>query len=398
MSTVAETEGPSRHLPLAERLRERIRRCGPITFKDWMEAALYDPVSGYYCADRQRWGREGDYRTSPERSPLFAATFARYFARLHRELGKPATWAIVEFGCGAGHFAEGVLRALETRFPEVFDATTYLALEQNKAATLAVSERLSSFGERVSVRTSAELPSIENGIVFSNELFDAFPVHRVTMSKGDWQEFYVGLDPASESFQWIVGPLSTTRIAESLMSRPVQLFDGAIVELNLAIEDFLTQATQCLRSGYVVTVDYGYQSYEARGFEEQTRGTLRAFRRHQLVDDVLADPGEQDLTTTIDWSFVNRIGERQGLQLVKFERQDLFLLKTGFLEELEALVGAAHSEAERQQLRAQSREMILPNGMAASFQVLVQKVSTIREKDRDLTGHSSSAVPASRSK
>jgi SAM-dependent MidA family methyltransferase len=110
---------------------------------------------------------------------------------------------------------------------------------------------------------------------------------------------------------------------------------------------------------------------------------------------VLADPGEQDLTTTIDWSFVSRIGQRVGLEVVEFERQDRFLLNTGLLEELEALVGAANFEAEKQQLRAQSREMILPNGMAAAFQVLVQRVSASRENDRGFTGYSSSVIPAS---
>jgi SAM-dependent MidA family methyltransferase len=66
---------------LTARLRERIRREGPLTFYDWMKAALYDPADGYYCRiDHNKWGREGDYRTSPERSSLFAATFARYFA------------------------------------------------------------------------------------------------------------------------------------------------------------------------------------------------------------------------------------------------------------------------------------------------------------------------------
>jgi SAM-dependent MidA family methyltransferase len=385
MSIVAETEGPSEHLPLAERLRERINREGPITFKDWMEAALYDPAEGYYCrADRQRWGREGDYRTSPERSPLFAATFARYFAQLYVELGKPAVWTIVEVGCGAGHFAAGVLRALQSRFAEVFEATTYLAVELSESSSAVARERLQAYGDRVRFLSLAELPVIESGLVFSNELFDAFPIHRITMSKGQLQEFYVGLDPASESFQWIVGPLSTTRIAESLSSRSVQLPEGAVVELNLAIEDFLTQASQCLRAGYVVTVDYGYQRNEASAIEEQPRGTLRAFRRHQLVDDVLADPGEQDLTTTIDWSLVSRIGERLDLEVVEFERQDHFLLNAGMLEELEALVDAANSEAEKQQLRAQSREMILPNGMAAAFQVLVQKAPGSRQTSHSL--------------
>jgi SAM-dependent MidA family methyltransferase len=325
---------------------------------------------------------------------LLAATFARYFARLYEELGQPQAWTIVEIGCGAGDFAAAVLRALESRFPQVFGATTYLALEQNEASTIAVSERLTSFGRRVQVRTSTELPVIENGLVFSNELFDAFPVHRITMSGGRLQEFYVGLDSASENFQWLVGPLSTTRIAESLSSRGVTLNEGAVVEVSLAIEDFLTKTARNLRAGYVITVDYGYEMYEARGVEEQSRGTLRAFRRHQLIDDVLANPGEQDLTTTIDWSFVSRIGERVGLEVVEFERQDLFLLHTGLLEELEALVDAAKSEAEKQQLRAQSREMILPNGMAAAFQVLVQKVSLSREKNPAFTGPSSSVTPA----
>src|SRR3954462_6477428 len=86
---------------LAERLRARIEREGAITFRDWMEAALYDARDGYYCRrDLKRWGRTGDYRTSPERSLLFAATFAGYFAKLYEELGTPETWSIFEAGSG----------------------------------------------------------------------------------------------------------------------------------------------------------------------------------------------------------------------------------------------------------------------------------------------------------
>src|SRR6202040_1762468 len=110
--------------PLAEALRERISHTGPITFRDWMEAALYDEREGYYCRrDRERWGREGDYRTSPERSPLFAATLARYFARLYGELGSPARWTVFEGGAGAGQFAERLLATLQRRFPKVFSVT-----------------------------------------------------------------------------------------------------------------------------------------------------------------------------------------------------------------------------------------------------------------------------------
>lgn len=99
--------------PLAARLRARIRESGPISFRDWMEAALYDRRDGYYQReDLTRWGRSGDYRTGPERSTLFAATFAGYFADFYRRLGSPESFTIYEAGAGAGHFALGVLDAL----------------------------------------------------------------------------------------------------------------------------------------------------------------------------------------------------------------------------------------------------------------------------------------------
>src|SRR6267142_1458975 len=115
---------------LAVRLRERIRREGPLTFCEWMKAALYDSSEGYYCrSDRVRWGREGDYRTSPERSSLFAATFARYFDRLHEQLGRPSAWTILEAGAGQAHFAGGMLRTLQKFFPKVYAATSYVVDE-----------------------------------------------------------------------------------------------------------------------------------------------------------------------------------------------------------------------------------------------------------------------------
>src|SRR5215470_14519361 len=112
-----------------------------------MKAALYDPTDGYYQrADRKRWGREGDYRTSPERSALFAATFAGYFARLYEELGRPREWTIVECGAGRGDFASGVLETLARRFPVVFDATRYVVYDVSHDALRRAQSRLVEFG------------------------------------------------------------------------------------------------------------------------------------------------------------------------------------------------------------------------------------------------------------
>ncbi|MDQ3804683.1 MAG: SAM-dependent methyltransferase, partial [Acidobacteriota bacterium] len=179
--TEAQVEDRPGVRPLAERLRERVEREGAITFRDWMWAALYDEHEGYYRRpDRARWGRAGDYRTSPERSPLFAATFARYFAALFEELGRPPSFHLIEAGGGAGHFAEGVLRTLGRDAPAVFDALRYVFDEASEDARLRAARRLSPFGGRVEFRRVEEFETPPRAcVVFSNELLDALPVHRV---------------------------------------------------------------------------------------------------------------------------------------------------------------------------------------------------------------------------
>ncbi|HYN86574.1 MAG TPA: SAM-dependent methyltransferase, partial [Pyrinomonadaceae bacterium] len=121
---------------LASRLRARILDEGPVTFRDWMESALYDPRAGYYRRGRAGvWGRAGDYRTSPERTPLFAATFARHFAALHEELGGPREFHVVESGAGAGDFAAVALATLRRDHPRVYAALRYLVDEKGTEGT-----------------------------------------------------------------------------------------------------------------------------------------------------------------------------------------------------------------------------------------------------------------------
>lgn len=358
---------------LGEQLRERIRREGPLTFCDWMSAALYDPVHGYYCrADRSRWGREGDYRTSPERSSLFAATFARCFAQFYEDLGRPERWTIVEIGAGNGQFASGVLRTLQKSFSEVFAATSYVIDEISLPSRELAAERLQLFAGRVKFNKLAEL-EIGPGVIFANELLDAFPVHRVTMRDGRLQEFYVDLGP-NEDFQWVVKEPSTPRLAEYFNDLRIVLAEGQIAEVNLEIDEWLREIGK-LRAGFVIAVDYGADAADLYSANANQQGTLRGFQRHKFVDDLLAQPGEHDLTTTVDWSSVKSAATRHGFEVVELTRQDKFLLARGFLEQLGFELRDCESEVERLRTSTAAREMILPDGMAASFQVLVLKKS-----------------------
>ena len=351
---------------LTEGLKDLIRSRGPIPFRDWMEAALYDPAGGYYNrTDLKRWGREGDYRTSPERSDLFAGTFARYFARLYDELGRPSQWTIVEGGAGEGRFAQGVLRTLAEEFQPVFAATRYCVEEISSDSAARARETLSEFKERVSFATSCD---VDTGIYFSNELLDAFPVHRV-VDKG---ELYVALD-ADNNFTWSVGPFSTSRLAEFLEEHSIKLAPNQAIEINLAIDDWLTSVAAKLKRGYVITVDYGAEPPELFDVSLRPNGTLRAFSRHGFVDDVLSEPGAYDITSSVNWTQVKTTGERLGLQVVEFASQDKFLLSAGLLEELNVKLLRAPTNADKMRLTADAKEMILPGGMASNFQVLVQR-------------------------
>jgi len=355
---------------LAEHLRELIRREGSITFHDWMKAALYDRHGGYYQqTGRKRWGREGDYRTSPERSELFAATFARYFVSLTEE-----DLTIVECGAGDGSFAYGVLRTLRDQFPSRFADTRYVVYELSDDARRRAHERLSEFGQRVQFCSDWDRVSGWSGICFSNELLDAFPVHRVVRSDEGLSELYVAVN-SDGAFVWSAGALSTPRLAEFISTYSIELEPGQIIEINLAIEDWLREVSAKLDNGFLITVDYGA---EAAGLYDATlrpEGTLRGFSRHGFVDDLLAAPGEYDLTSSVNWTHVKTAGEKLGWKAIEFTSQDKFLLNAGLLDQLQYQLDHAATEAEKASLTTGAREMILPGGMASSFQVLVQKRS-----------------------
>jgi len=384
---VSETSSNS----LADRLRARIKREGPITFCDWMQAALYDERDGYYCRpDRIRQGRAGDYRTAPEISPLFAATLANYFANLFADLGSPQRFTILECGGGSGQFAHGVLTTLRKNHPAVFEALNYVIEDASASSREAAAAKLSEFSDRVSMSSvdfSLRSPLAANpasqtkvhamgrasdtDIVFSNELIDAFPVHRVTGRGGELKELCVGLN-GSDEFVWVENEPGA-RVVEYCDRIQLRLAEGQIFEINLGAEEFVRQAGLLLNSGYLITVDYGATRNDLLNDPHRFSGTLRTFHRHRLGDDALSSPGEYDLTTTIDWTQMTEAGQREGFETFTLQRLDQFLLTHGAVEAMQALAASLSDQVELFNFNAAARELIMPDGMAASFQVLVQR-------------------------
>jgi len=369
---------------LGARLRARIQRDGPISFHDWMQAALYDARDGYYCRPELiRQGRAGDYRTAPETSPLFAATFAQYFVKSYFDLGKPRELIIVEAGAGSGQFASGVLTALHSSAPEVFAATRYLIDEVSPAVRAKARANLSEFGDQVEFCRLDQMGApFESAIIFSNELIDAFPVYRVIGRSQTLKQLGVGLTESGD-FVWVECALNN-EITEACARMQLNLAEGQIYELNLAAEDFVARAAGLLNRGLLITVDYGASRDELLGAPNRFAGTLRGFRRHQFADDALANPGGQDLTTTVDWTAMQEAGTRCGFENPGLERLDKFLLNEGVLEALSSLADQMTHPADVINLQTGAREMIRPDGLAASFQVLIQRKSYAQNLDISL--------------
>jgi SAM-dependent MidA family methyltransferase len=361
---------------LIERLRAHIKRDGPISFREWMQAALYDDQEGYYCrTDRIPQGRAGDYRTAPESSPLFAATFAWYFSKLFAdlslELGSPPNWTIFEAGAGGGEFAYGVLNSLRKKYPDVFSATSYVIDEVSPATRRRAAERLTEFADRLTFQRLVEIDRAANaGVCFSNELIDAFPVHRVIKRNGRLSELFVGLK--QDTFVWVERD-PEEGVVEYCRRVDLRLSEGQIAEINLEAEAFISRSAGLFERGFLITVDYGAERNELLDSPDRFAGTLRAFHRHHLIDNVLARPGEQDLTTTVDWTQIKEAGARAGLRTIRLDRLDRFLLSEGLAGLLGEMLNQTQNQVEALRLSTSAREMILPHGLAASFQVLVQE-------------------------
>ena len=143
--------------------------------------ALYHPALGYYAGRRDPIGREADYVTSPELSPLFGAMIGRQLREMWERLGSPPVFDVVEAGAGSGVLARDILSWARRNASPLFAAMHYAIVEPHAAAMYRQREHLSAEGLVPKVSWAAEIPRDVSGCIFSNELLDAMPVHRVAV-------------------------------------------------------------------------------------------------------------------------------------------------------------------------------------------------------------------------
>ncbi len=318
---------------LLEYIRQQIAAHGPVTFKWFMQQALYHPKLGYYGAGRARIGRQGDFYTSVSVGKIFGELIAKQFEEMWVRMNKPVSFTILEEGAHDAQFAADVLSWTKRFSPDLHACLKYWIIEPNPKLQ-AEQQAMLSVWPRNKVRWSQGLDQFEMGslcgVHFSNELLDAFPVHLVTSAGGPWRENFV--DVSKEGFRFVYGPPSNSLLRAALDRMPPPEMGGTTreyrTEINLAAPRWIEDVSKVLGQGYVLTVDYGYPR-DVYYSPERTAGTLATYSEHQRGDDPLVMVGECDLTAHVDFTTLAERAEMSGLHLVGYCDQHHFLVGLG---------------------------------------------------------------------
>ncbi len=354
--------------PLALLLAGQIRPHGPITFAKYMETCLYHPLHGYYTKPEQHARR--DYFTSVDASPLFGRLLARQFHEMWHLLGRPEPFWLVEAGAGAGHLAKQILDCVAASWPDLYTALRFIAVERSASRRALQSKALETHIQDAKFVSQQELPDeIPFGCIFSNELIDAMPVHRVIREGRELREIYVGLANNGFCDEW--GTLSSRALETYFSEQRISLQEEQQGEVNLAACRWIAEAGEKLKRGFIVTIDYGHQASELYD-ERHMRGTLLAYQRHRATENVYRAPGEQDLTAHVNFSALDLYGQNSGLVRTGCTSQCNFLLALARHGDFADLQLQELSQAEQIQRRLLFKTLINPEGMGETFQVLIQ--------------------------
>jgi len=334
-----------------------------------MEEALYHPTFGYYSSPGEKIGPQGDYYTSSSVHPIFGELLAKQLHQMFLTLGAASSvYTLVEMGAGKGTLCSDILGYFKREWPPFFNRLEYIIIEKSPTLRERQKARLKPlFPDQV--RWEEAVPDRLVGVLFSNELLDAMPVHRLRVDQQTVQEIYV--DWKEERFVEIVGPPSSPRLFDYLKKIDVPFDRPAEIEINLQAIDWMRRTGRSLKQGYIVTIDYGYPA-EVLYSSRRPKGTFLCYYRHQTNENPYDHVGEQDMTAHIDFTSLAKAGEEVGLSVIGFTDQTHFLMGLGIAQRMEpyAMKMDESEEAKRQFLAM--KQLMAPERMGRVFKILIQ--------------------------
>jgi SAM-dependent MidA family methyltransferase len=329
-------------MPIPDIIIDTIHRQGPVSFRDFMEMALYYPEQGYYTSfEGDRVGASGDFYTSAYLTRLFGEMIAGQLEEMWRILDcQPFT--VVEFGAGTGLLCRDILMRLREN-AELFRSLQYVIIEKSAPMRCREQSLLAAEGLLYKLRWESAIEAVSpvNGCILSNELVDNFAVHQVVM-EDELMEVFVGYE---NGFVEMLRPASS-ELRDYLRDLQVTLPRGFRTEINLEATRWIGEVAAALGRGFVITIDYGNSS---SGLYNSSEGTLTCYRQHRVNHNPYECIGEQDITSHVNFSALDHWGRKGGLDYCGFTSQTRFLQGLGLnrrLQQLEVAGAAAGFSSE----------------------------------------------------
>lgn len=337
---------------------------GDLTFRDFVELALYHPEFGYYSRAENRIGKEGDFITSPLLSPVFGYAISRLVREFSSGMGDEVS-TFVDVGCGDGALILYMAATESAGKARFFGVDRSLERVSSTAAGTAVTF----------VRTLDEVAQDGPRLIVSNELFDALPFSRLVQRGEHLHELWVTERNGDLDWRENEAPGAWE---DYFAVREIALEDGQFADVSMEWEAYYTDLCRMTPRGMIVTFDYGYPEKQLFHGRVRRFGTAAAYSQQRVTRDLLRDPGTHDITAHINFSDLIRAGERAGFDTLFFDRQAKFLLALGITEhELfrpvgEVVIDSIGEGVDLIQRREDARRLVLPDGIGEDIRVLVQ--------------------------
>jgi SAM-dependent MidA family methyltransferase len=324
---------------LQEVIHNRLKS-GDLSFRDFVELALYHRRFGYYRQARSPVGKAADFVTSLSLSPVFSHALGKLVRELtSRRAGGVSQ--IVDVGAGSGV----LIHQLQREIPEA----RFTGVERGE-------------------------PIPQADLIISNELFDAQPFARLVRRANALRELTVIERPGKSNIGLDWGERDADpRYAAYFAERGIELDDGQFADVSLDWAPLYDEICRAVPRGLVVTFDYGYPEDQLFRSRLRRYGTAAAYAGQRVSRDLLANPGRQDLTAHINFTDLIRTGERNGFTTLFFDRQAKFLLALGVTDhELFNPLEEVEGGLDLIDRRDEARRLILPDGIGEEIRVLVQ--------------------------
>jgi SAM-dependent MidA family methyltransferase len=310
--------------PVEELLRGRIRQDGALPFREVMQAALYDPVHGYYT-NLRGFGEQGDFITSPERHPAFGWLLGRQALDAWEALDRPRPFRILELGAGSGALAAPLFEFLrDSGVSEI----AYTIDETSPSLRSVQRARLTDAAFRWTGTEEAA------HFIVANEVADALPVHRMVWRAGHCHELYVGLDER-DALTWVEQATPSAELDGYFAALHHVPDEGSIADVCLDLAAWLRHLAGRLERGVGLVIDYA---------ASPPRDSLLTYYRHSMGSDPLVRLGQQDISTHVDLRTLVRLAIAEGLRAGATAQSGL-LLNLGFAQVRAQLSGPTDRQA-----------------------------------------------------